>query len=137
MLGEHSQFEAKFRFEGSSLSTRNYTVGQMFGEGDGPIVRIEQLNGTLSAVIRTSPGASTSKYGVQNAQLNTWYTYKMVRKNSNIKVWINGNEVTPSGGLTLSGFDKANTYYKAGCYMSNQTVSKGCRAKFDLINYTR
>ncbi|WAJ69204.1 polysaccharide lyase family 7 protein [Catenovulum adriaticum] len=137
MLGNHSSFNARFRFEGASLSSRNYTVGQMFGEGDGPIVRIEQLFGDLRAVIRTSPGASTSVYGNQSASLNTWYTYKMVRENNKIKVWINGSEVTPSGGLTLSGFDIAKTYYKAGCYMSNATQSNGCRAKFDTIQYIR
>lgn len=137
MQGEHSTFEARFRFEGPQLGSRQYTVGQMFGEGDGPIIRMEQNFGQFRAVIKSQSGGSVQHYGTTNVQLYRWYTYKMQRVGSTAKVWINGNEVTPSGGVTLSGYPIDKTYYKAGCYMNNSTRAKGCRAKFDRIYYNR
>lgn len=137
MNGNHSAFEARFKFEGPSLGSRQYTVGQMFGEGDGPIVRIEQNFGQIRAVIKNRAGGGSTSYGTRSVRLGPWYSYKMVRSGSNIKVWINGSEVTPRGGLTLSGYPIDKTYYKAGCYMNNSTRANGCRAKFDRIKYTR
>ncbi|BFM22480.1 polysaccharide lyase family 7 protein [Gilvimarinus japonicus] len=137
MSGSHSAFEARFQFEGASLSTRQYTVGQMFGEGYGPIIRMEQSFGKFRAVVKPDPNGSSQKYGEINVNRGTWYTYKMVRSGNTAKVWINGNEVTPNGGVDISDYDQDKTYYKAGCYMNNSTQANGCRAKFDKIKYNR
>lgn len=139
MQGEHAQIEARFMFEEFDLGDRNITVGQMFDEGYGPIVRIENYHGTIRVAVKSnkncsSSGCTKNYFAVGNASLGTWYTYKITRNGDKVTVSVNNKEVV---NVILDGsFSTSQTYFKVGCYMSNSTNASGCRTKFDSIKYT-
>ena len=109
------------------------------GGGQDPIVRLEMDNGALDIVYYKKNGSSSiaENHVLTGLAENSSFTftirqYRSSTKNFDIEVIINGRTEIPR--TTVTGYDDAKGYFKAGCY-GNTDGGPSCKSSFSSLSF--
>ncbi len=130
----------------TSTSDKKFTVAQLLnaepslnGGGSDPIVRLEVDGGALDVVYYNRNGSSSIAVNHVLTSLNDGSNftfeirqYKSSTTNFDIEVIVNGNTVLSR--RTVTGYDDAKGYFKAGCYV-NTNGGTGCKSSFSRLAF--
>lgn len=130
----------------TSTSDKKFTVAQLLnaepslnGGGSDPIIRLEVDGGALDIVYYTRNGSSSIAQNHVLTSLNDGSSftfeirqYRSSTTNFDIEVLINGGTVLSR--RTVTGYDDAKGYFKAGCYV-NTGGGTGCKSSFSRLSF--